>query len=760
MAAATQTRRILIKVDTTDAKGLNDVANRLGLLNKNAKSLAGNMNYLTNAFKGWLGYIGIREIVSLSDTMQNLENRLKIVTTDGRAAADVLNDIRDIAARTYQPISDVAEVYARMGTSLRNVKADTNQLGALTETLINTFRVAGTTATETTNTMIQLSQSFSSGEVRGQELRSVLEQNATLAGYLRKEFGKDIFKAAENGMIKASTITKVLIENFEEIMNQSKLLTPTFEQGVSKATTDFALAVHGLNKEFEISLKFFKLMTGIVENFGTILAAVAAGALTYFIGTMFTMETSILAAYYAMRLFLLTNPVGWALLAGAAVFSLITDVGGLSNALDLLEITWYRMKSAILSVGTAFYSVFGSDDLVAKFNDEILITEAKINGLYEDITRREMEAAAGKKDNTAATLDYLKSLKKQQELFEGAGTKTKKIKEILGDLNKELQSGKISLGEYNEKLIKFELYKLNREFGEGKMDVFAYNKRLKELNLDDLNRQLAQGNINLEKFQSLADGNTLKALDAQFEAGKISLQEYNVELLKLQDKFRPGAAFSVGVQSYIDSIGTLSQGVAKVIEQSFGHLEDSLTEFVKTGKFNFADFTNAVLDDLLKIIIRAQVIAPLAKGLLSFGAPDAAGGTTSYSADYLASAKGNAFDGGKLMAFAKGGVVNSPTAFSYGGGKRGLMGEAGSEAIMPLKRGSNGQLGVQATSAPVIVTINNNAAGTEATQTETRGANGERFLEITVQNIVAKGFSSGAFDKSLNSQYNLRRKGS
>lgn len=51
---------------------------------------------------------------------------------------------------------------------------------------------------------------------------------------------------------------------------------------------------------------------------------------------------------------------------------------------------------------------------------------------------------------------------------------------------------------------------------------------------------------------------------------------------------------------------------------------------------------------------------------------------------------------GGVTPFAKGGVVASPTYFSSSGsgGGLGLMGEAGAEAILPLKRGPDGALGV------------------------------------------------------------------
>lgn len=62
---------------------------------------------------------------------------------------------------------------------------------------------------------------------------------------------------------------------------------------------------------------------------------------------------------------------------------------------------------------------------------------------------------------------------------------------------------------------------------------------------------------------------------------------------------------------------------------------------------------------------------------------------------FMPFAGGGAFAHGRVMPFAKGGVVSSPVTFPMRGG-RGLMGEAGPEAIMPLARGADGRLGVQA----------------------------------------------------------------
>jgi hypothetical protein len=57
-------------------------------------------------------------------------------------------------------------------------------------------------------------------------------------------------------------------------------------------------------------------------------------------------------------------------------------------------------------------------------------------------------------------------------------------------------------------------------------------------------------------------------------------------------------------------------------------------------------------------------------------------------------AKGDVFSSGAVIPFANGTVIDKPTLFPMAGGRTGLMAEAGEEAIMPLRRGADGKLGV------------------------------------------------------------------
>jgi phage-related minor tail protein len=59
-------------------------------------------------------------------------------------------------------------------------------------------------------------------------------------------------------------------------------------------------------------------------------------------------------------------------------------------------------------------------------------------------------------------------------------------------------------------------------------------------------------------------------------------------------------------------------------------------------------------------------------------------------------AKGGVVPGPMPVPFAAGGVISSPISFPLAGNQLGVAGERGAEAILPLTRGPDGSLGVQA----------------------------------------------------------------
>lgn len=139
-----------------------------------------------------------------------------------------------------------------------------------------------------------------------------------------------------------------------------------------------------------------------------------------------------------------------------------------------------------------------------------------------------------------------------------------------------------------------------------------------------------------------------------------------------------------------------------------------------------------------------------------------------------ANATGGVYGGGEsYRAFARGGaftnsIVTEPTNFRFakgGGFGLGLMGEAGPEAIMPLKRAADGSLGVSAEgfggggTVVAMKVVVNNYSSEKVEAKESQGEGGERQLEITIGSMINKHITSGKADKSLGSRYGLKAKG-
>jgi lambda family phage tail tape measure protein len=174
-----------------------------------------------------------------------------------------------------------------------------------------------------------------------------------------------------------------------------------------------------------------------------------------------------------------------------------------------------------------------------------------------------------------------------------------------------------------------------------------------------------------------------------------------------------------------------SQRTAEAMEQNFA---DLFFDVMKGNLRDLQDFTDAILDSMARAV--SDYMGQLMR-IGMFGA-SGTGGLVGAVGDWLFSAKGNAFMGGRLLPYAKGGVVNRPTIFPMAAGA-GLMGEAGPEAILPLKRGRGGDLGVEASvggSLGVNIVVNNNASGTQARVEDHGGMNFEVIVE-QVENSIA-----------------------
>lgn len=143
-------------------------------------------------------------------------------------------------------------------------------------------------------------------------------------------------------------------------------------------------------------------------------------------------------------------------------------------------------------------------------------------------------------------------------------------------------------------------------------------------------------------------------------------------------------------KDFSDSSGNAFAMMRNTSANALNSTSSMFTDFLTTGRANFADFTKSILTDITKMIVQMSIFNGLKSGLSGTWLGDAMGMTSN--------ATGGVYTSPGLSAYSNS-IVSSPTVFPFAKGGApniGLMGEAGSEAIMPLKRGPDGNLGVRA----------------------------------------------------------------
>lgn len=236
-------------------------------------------------------------------------------------------------------------------------------------------------------------------------------------------------------------------------------------------------------------------------------------------------------------------------------------------------------------------------------------------------------------------------------------------------------------------------------------------------------------------------------------------------------------AFAQGMATdFIEiSLDGMIDGLDKLGE-ALGKGEDGATAF----KESMTNMLQTLLDNLPTMLLNAglQLIGQnqieIGLGLIAMSGITAftgglVKGHLSKDDEVEENAKGGVYGSLEYSKFAKGGaftnsIIDSPTFFKFAKGDgfgTGLMGEAGPEAIMPLKRTSDGSLGVDATgvggTTNVVVEINNYSSE-EISATESE-IDGQKTIQVIIGKMINSHISEGKADKAMSARYGLSARG-
>lgn len=340
-----------------------------------------------------------------------------------------------------------------------------------------------------------------------------------------------------------------------------------------------------------------------------------------------------------------------------------------------------------------------------------LNAEKQAQTFEQKIAALEKEAANLREQAKAPTMTEEVRVKREQQIKQAgeSGTTPTEVKELEAAMRSKLAAE-------DEAKIKERLRTVTQETEQMKKQAELAKlppreRAIEQAVLDEINRELAQNIVMTEE---------------QIDAYRKSIEK--------QKAYHFDAAAEIrGVwESAANSIG--------------GALESAVKQAMENGKIDAKGILKGLVSDITMSLMHAMITKPLVDSLTGmFGAQGLVTGPQ-----------------GASMYFAAGGVIDKPTALYGGPHMLAIGGEAGPEAVLPLKRGPDGKLGVGGGNGGggthIVVNDMRTAPGSEPVEAqESSGPDGSRMISIIVRDEVRKQIRNGDMDKEMRSSYGVSR---
>jgi len=324
--------------DDKSAKAINSFKKNVGSANSVVSQLR---NTILAAFSA-------REIIEAANVMIGVENRMNALTGSASETAIAMNNMRRIASDSRSDFDAVAMLYTRLALATEHLGATQRDVADATQTVANTFIIAGSHAQEANNSARQLAQGLASGALRGDELRSVMENNTILTKMLAEGLDMTIGELREfghAGKLTAETVMPILIAGTKETNEQISKMPMTLGQAGVALRNNFQFMIGDIQKLTE----GFSTVSAIVGKFAVSIDLILIPAVVLLTAALFT-------ATKAMIAFSLANPLtAFAITAVAALTAFYVFRDEIIHGFKMLV---HNAKIATLKKLLAFLSLF------------------------------------------------------------------------------------------------------------------------------------------------------------------------------------------------------------------------------------------------------------------------------------------------------------------------------------------------------------------------------------------------------------------
>lgn len=668
-------------------------------------------------------------------------------------------------------IDSAADAMAKLGTAGKDIGLTARQTQELTENFIMLGRVSGASAEDLANAMRQFGQALGSGVLRGDELNSVFEATPevirTIADALGITVGEIRGMAAE-GRLTADVIASAMLGATDSIRERFAELPDTLEQSQARWANAFTQLMASLDNALHVS-DFWKFITGgsaeLMDR-----ATVALGG-----GDVGTQERVMKARLEQLR----GGDSGTFTNNEAANRAEIADLEQKLADLRPARIGNQAFPISVERAKTPAQQQAAAD--AAK--EQAKIDDARLDelqrGLEEEQHATDQALAARKAAREKAAADAAAATKAAQsdaqQIIKQAMSAADTYAATVERLDGYLKKGQITQQTYNE--------------------AVAGAKQA----LDEANAAAARKEAADQEREANAARRAAKDRERADEKLRRDHEEQQAAVQKQMDQWKqqdPRGYFQATEDPELARIYDLQSGV----EGAFQDMQDSALEFGRIGGqavTQMADIASGAIADWvmgskmdieeLAKALQKQVIMQFLqiaiKGAIGagFGAAFGGGGggtdtiSTSYTGgkgygggyngDYSNYARGGVFDHGSVVPLARGGIVNGGQLVPLSRGAA-LIGEAGPEGVLPLRRNSRGQLGVMNSGGAAaggggggaqLVVNDMRGAGAQPIETrERRGPDGTRVIEATIRDTSRKQISRGDHDAAFGERYSMK----
>jgi tape measure domain-containing protein len=234
------------------------------------RQAAAGLSRLSTLMKAFAGVIAVRELAQFGQTiirttseLQTLRNSLRLVTLGTEDLARVTAVLRAEAIKNRTSFADTVDLFVKLRVSTEELGIAEERIIAVTGKLSQALQVAGADAATTNAVIRQFGQAMASGEVRGDEFRSIVEGLGPALAIMARESGitvGELRKMSQAGELTAERMFEIF-ENSEALTGAFQRMQPTLSQLETQFGDTFDLAleklgeVSGLTQGYENALK-------------------------------------------------------------------------------------------------------------------------------------------------------------------------------------------------------------------------------------------------------------------------------------------------------------------------------------------------------------------------------------------------------------------------------------------------------------------------------------------------------------------------